>query len=51
MLQERIRRIIKRIFREVLVPSENVVELVKGEKKKHFTKIFPGLYPREHGSQ
>ena len=29
-------------FGEILIPSENVVELVKGEKKTTSRKIFPG---------
>ena len=43
MLQERIKGNNKtEFFGEVLVPSENVVELVKGEKKTTSRKFFPG---------
>ena len=43
MLQERIKVNNKtEFFGEVLVPSENVVELVKGEKKTTSRKFFPG---------
>ncbi len=30
------------LFGEILIPAENVVELVKGEKKTTSRKIFPG---------
>ena len=36
---------------EVLVPAEKVVELVKGQKRTSSRKFFPGLHPREHGTQ
>jgi len=43
MLQERIKGNNKtEFFGDVLVPSENVVELVKGEKKTTSRKFFPG---------
>jgi len=42
-LEERIRSHNKEeFFSEVLVPSEKVVELIKGEKKTSDRKIFPG---------
>ena len=37
-------------FDEVLVPTEQVVELVKGKKKRVVTKIPPGIYPCENGT-
>lgn len=42
-LQERIKsNKMEELFGEVLIPSESVVELVKGEKKTTSRKIFPG---------
>lgn len=42
-LEERIKtHKMEDFFGEVLIPSENVVELVKGEKKTTSRKIFPG---------
>lgn len=42
-LQERIRQNkMESFFREVLIPSENVIELVRGEKKTTSRKFFPG---------
>lgn len=42
-LEERIKsHNMDEFFGEVLIPSENVVELVKGEKKTTSRKIFPG---------
>lgn len=42
-LEERIKSLKKEeFFGEVLVPSENVVELVKGQKKTTSRKFFPG---------
>ena len=43
LLQERIRLESKEdCFGEILIPSENVVELVKGQKKTSSRKFFPG---------
>jgi transcription termination/antitermination protein NusG len=42
-LQERIRQHhMEELFGEVLIPSENVIELVRGEKKTTTRKFFPG---------
>ncbi len=42
-IQERIKTAkMEEMFGEVLIPSESVVELVKGEKKTTSRKIFPG---------
>lgn len=42
-LQERIRQNhMEALFGEVLIPSENVIELVRGEKKTTTRKFFPG---------
>ncbi len=42
-LQERIRQYkLEGQFGEVLIPSENVIELVRGEKKTTSRKFFPG---------
>ena len=42
-LEERIRTLhVPHLFGEVLVPSEKVVELVKGKKKTSSRKFFPG---------
>ena len=42
-LEERIRGLGKPdLFGEILVPSEKVVELVKGKKKTSSRKVFPG---------
>ena len=42
-LEERIRQShMEDFFAEILIPAENVVELVKGEKKTTAKKIFPG---------
>jgi len=42
-LEERIRGLGKpELFGEILVPSEKVVELVKGKKKTSSRKFFPG---------
>lgn len=42
-LEERIRtHKMEEQFGEILIPSENIVELVKGEKKTTSRKIFPG---------
>ncbi|MBY0370804.1 transcription termination/antitermination protein NusG [bacterium] len=42
-LQERIRQYkMDASFAEVLIPSENVIELVRGEKKTTSRKFFPG---------
>ena len=42
-LEERIRGLAKPdLFGEILVPSEKVVELVKGKKKTSSRKFFPG---------
>jgi len=42
-LEERIRSLGKpQLFGEILVPSEKVVELVKGKKKTSSRKFFPG---------
>ena len=42
-LKERIRQNhMEKMFAEVLIPSENVIELVRGEKKTTSRKFFPG---------
>ena len=42
-LKERIRQYkMEKSFVEVLIPSENVIELVRGEKKTTSRKFFPG---------
>lgn len=42
-LEERVRSLADReLFGEILVPSEKVVELVKGKKKTSSRKFFPG---------
>lgn len=42
-LQERIRQHhMEALFADVLIPSENVIELVRGEKKTTTRKFFPG---------
>jgi transcriptional antiterminator NusG len=42
-LEERIRTLEKQdLFGDILVPAENVVELVKGKKKTSSRKFFPG---------
>ncbi len=42
-LTERIRQShMEELFGEVLIPSENVIELVRGEKKTTTRKFFPG---------
>src|SRR5688500_9102278 len=32
----------EKMFGEILIPAENVVELVKGQKKERSRKFFPG---------
>jgi len=42
-LAERIRQFkMEAVFGEILIPSENVIELVRGEKKTTSRKFFPG---------
>jgi transcriptional antiterminator NusG len=42
-LEDRIKTLAKEdLFGEVLVPTENIVELVKGRKKESKRKFFPG---------
>ena len=42
-LQERVRNLgLEELFGEILIPSETVVELKKGEKKTSQRKFFPG---------
>jgi transcriptional antiterminator NusG len=42
-LKERIRQLnMDKFFAEVLIPSENVIELVRGQKKTTSRKFFPG---------
>lgn len=42
-LEERVKNLGKsKLFSEILVPTETVVELVKGKKKTSQRKIFPG---------
>jgi transcription termination/antitermination protein NusG len=42
-LAERIRQFkMESLFGEILIPSENVIELVRGEKKTTSRKFFPG---------
>ncbi len=42
-LEDRVRQLAKEdLFGEILVPTENIVELVKGKKKESKRKFFPG---------
>jgi len=42
-LQERVKNFnLEDLFGEILIPSETVVELKKGEKKTSSRKFFPG---------
>lgn len=42
-IEERIRAMkMESLFGQILIPSENVVELVKGQKKERSRKFFPG---------
>ena len=42
-LKERIKQHkMDHLFSEILIPSENVIELVRGEKKTTSRKFFPG---------
>ncbi|MBN1140673.1 MAG: transcription termination/antitermination protein NusG [Deltaproteobacteria bacterium] len=42
-LEERIRSLgVQEFFGEILIPSENVIELKKGERKTSSRKFFPG---------
>jgi transcriptional antiterminator NusG len=42
-LEDRVKQLAKEeLFGEVLVPTENIVELVKGKKKESKRKFFPG---------
>ncbi len=42
-LEDRVRQLAKEdLFGETLVPTENIVELVKGKKKESKRKFFPG---------
>ncbi len=42
-IEERIRSLkMDQYFGQILIPSENVVELVKGQKKERSKKFFPG---------
>ena len=42
-LKERIKQFkMEKLFGDVLIPSENVIELVRGEKKTTSRKFFPG---------
>ena len=51
-LEERIRTLGKQeAFGDVLVPEEQVVELIKGRKRTSARKFFPGLYPRPDGNE
>ena len=38
-------------FSDILIPEEDVVELISGEKKNFQTKIFPGLYSCQDGNE
>ncbi len=37
-------------FDEILIPEENVVEIVKGEKRTLEAQVLPGLHPGAHGA-
>ena len=51
-LEDRVKQLGKEdLFGEILVPTENIVELVKGKKKESKRKFFPGLHPRQHGAE
>jgi len=51
-LEERIKSLKREaFFGEILVPAENVVELVKGQKAYDLTKVFSRLYSGEDASQ
>lgn len=42
-IEERIKSLkVEKYFGEILIPAENVVELVKGQKKEKSRKFFPG---------
>jgi transcriptional antiterminator NusG len=42
-LEDRVKQLSKQdLFGEILVPTENIVELVKGKKKESKRKFFPG---------
>jgi hypothetical protein len=41
----------KEMFGEVLVPTEEVVELVKGKRKTSSRKFYPGLHSGPDGTQ
>lgn len=42
-IEERIRSLkMEKMFGDILIPAENVVELVKGQKKEKSRKFFPG---------
>ncbi len=42
-LEDRVKQLAKEdLFGEILVPTENIVELVKGKKKESKRKFFPG---------
>lgn len=42
-IEERIRSLkVEKMFGDILIPAENVVELVKGQKKEKSRKFFPG---------
>lgn len=42
-IEERIKSLkVEKEFGQILIPSENVVELVKGQKKEKSRKFFPG---------
>ena len=42
-LEDRVKQLSKEdLFGEILVPTENIVELVKGKKKESKRKFFPG---------
>jgi len=49
-LEERVKSLRKEsFFGEVIVPEENVVELVKGQKRTTKRRFFSGIYSRQNG--
>ena len=39
------------LFGEILVPKEQVLEMVKGSRKTSEQEVFPRVYPGEHGTE
>ena len=51
-LEERIRKDgLEEFFGEILVPTEQVVEMIKGSRKTSSRRFFPRVYVVEHESQ